>query len=104
MELLLIDELRRELQRRRDVIRRHAVFIGDLLLSHPPGEVAKDAGDGNARTANHQSAVLHRGIDRNAVRHAENCSARPLQQPRQHQIRDLIGAIAKVVLLLRQDP
>src|SRR3954463_15552906 len=70
MELFLVHELRRELQRRGDVVGSDAIFIDDLLTRHSAGEASQDARDGNARAANHRFAVLHRGIDGNAVRHA----------------------------------
>src|SRR5947209_7365347 len=70
MKLLLVDERRRELQRRCNVIERYAVFVGDFLARHPAGETTQDACDGNARAADDRLAVLHRGVDRNAVRHA----------------------------------
>jgi hypothetical protein len=71
MELLFIDELRRELQRRRDFIGRHAVLFDDLFVRHPAVEAAEDASDRDSRPSNHRFAVLHGGIDRDAFGQVE---------------------------------
>ena len=99
MELFVVDQFRREFERRGDVIDRNAVFARDIRLRHAGGETSQHARHRYTRPANHRFPVLNSRVDCDARVHGAIVTS--LQQPRQQKIRHLLCAIGQVVLLLR---
>src|ERR1051325_9791856 len=76
--LLLLHQLRAEVDRGDDIIDRDAVLLRDFLAAHPASKLSQNTNDRDPRPADHRPSVLNLRIDLDALVHRAIVAPRPM--------------------------